>query len=105
VSRVPRSVTCGRERRGKPPVRRILLSMGFILVLSECEGTPTPGCFCKRVQNCLKTQKLSFWSVQKSSQEYEKIEVRCRRVEVRVASEERGVPKWEDLVYTPALFV
>jgi hypothetical protein len=35
-------------------------------------GTPTPGCFCERVRNRLKTKELSFAGVQKSSQEYQK---------------------------------
>ena len=35
-------------------------------------GTPTPGCFCKRVRNRLKTKELSFVGAQKSAQEYQK---------------------------------
>src|SRR6266481_9759666 len=35
-------------------------------------GHPHPGCFCKRVWNCLKTKELRFWRVQKSLEECER---------------------------------
>jgi hypothetical protein len=38
--------------------------------------------------------------VQKSSQEYEKTEVRPQRFDVRLANGARGVPDWELLIYT-----
>jgi hypothetical protein len=52
-----------------------------------CKGrgsdpSPTPGCFWQRVWNCLKRNELSFAEVQKSSEEYEKAEVRCWKLEV-----------------------
>ncbi len=93
MNRVSETVTCGRKRPGKPPVRHILVAMGFILVPGKCGRTPTPGCFCKRVRKCLKTLELSFWYVQKSAQEYEKTEVRGLRFEVRVAKGAGGVPE------------